>query len=61
MDTENHNNHTHCQCFANNNKFALVPRVKAPKFEGTAVLANNKFKKVSLDDYKGKLIIHYDR
>jgi hypothetical protein len=45
VQTQVHHRHTHGP---------LLPRQPAPKFTNvTTVLANNKFKKISLDDYKG--------
>ena len=49
---EHHHHHKHQP------QGPLLPRQAAPKFNGvTAVLANGKFKKVSLDDYKGKYVV----
>ena len=35
---------------------ALQPTMDAPKFKGTAVV-NGMFKEISLDDYKGKVLV----
>lgn len=35
---------------------ALQPTMDAPKFKGTAVV-NGQFKEISLDDYKGRVLV----
>ena len=35
---------------------ALQPTMDAPKFKGTAVV-NGQFKEISLDDYKGRMLL----
>ena len=38
---------------------ALQPTMDAPKFKGTAVV-NGQFKEISLDDYKGRVLMFVD-
>lgn len=55
MDAEKHSNNSHHPHHQKENRLTLglLPRKTAPGFTVKAVMPNNKFKKVSLDDYKG--------
>ena len=44
------------QIIQTNPAMALQPTMDAPKFKGTAVV-NGMFKEISLDDYKGKVLV----